>query len=776
MAKKSSGGGWGIVFLIVVGAIASVPAAVWIGLAVVGGVVFLGYLFLGNSGSSQPSSSSTPSLRQDRSLAIRTMRTTYVGLRVEPDNKLSSAQCWIPPGQEFSVGGRTFAGGMVYVGSRLPAINAYDVEPAAIDPKLPVNRVAGTPQMPYWPSYSSITPEARGEYLDWLAGGRRSPNVQIGCVFLFLYGVERRALHDVRTMGDVVAAELPAIAAEVAQLLSTYTASGSFQGYASSLLDALRLRSAPNGKLYELAPPPPLLAGWRRMQMSHKLALGQAARDGAPLSGPWAYSWLMHDEMTSLRKPAERCPEEFRRLFFATYNQKFGQGMKLPVNKTRLKLTYRPASASFRGLIEHDAGDIPDVTVLERPIGALRELANEAADSLDGYSRFIGKYPEKRDSMDAVVLLPPLLWPRDSLVSLGVWLKQLNVEREMQATSLAELMRHFPAWGAMDRNRAEAFASALEHFGAGMEPDVRWGGPMPDEAAPIVLFTIPAAERGKKPTPVYSAAALTMHLGATVSAADGVTIEEEQYLEESLEHLPHLQTYERRRLRAHVKWLLLSKPTLTAMKKRVAGLNASQREAIAAFAVNVAQVQGGLTPDEIKILVKIYRLLELPEELLYSTAHAAATEPVTVQPGAKAAKQFAIPPKGAALSSQSLDRARIAQLNEDSARVSAILTSIFSESTETPVPVEAEQESATDLHVSPVGLGREQSEFVAVLIARERWTRGELEDLASDRGIMLDGSLERVNEAYMDKYGEPLFEGDDPVLINQSVLKEPQPA
>jgi hypothetical protein len=75
-----------------------------------------------------------------------------------------------------------------------------------------------------------------------------------------------------------------------------------------------------------------------------------------------------------------------------------------------------------------------------------------------------------------------------------------------------------------------------------------------------------------------------------------------------------------------------------------------------------------------------------------------------------------------------------------------------------------------------IRLGSNSNQSDSKLVGRESWSRSELEDLASDRGILLDGSLERVNEAYMDKYGEPLFEGDDPVVINQNALKETQPA
>jgi hypothetical protein len=44
--------------------------------------------------------------------------------------------------------------------------------------------------------------------------------------------------------------------------------------------------------------------------------------------------------------------------------------------------------------------------------------------------------------------------------------------------------------------------------------------------------------------------------------------------------------------------------------------------------------------------------------------------------------------------------------------------------------------------------------------------------LAQDRGILLDGALERINEASFDKHDQPFSEGDDPVEINQEVVRE----
>jgi hypothetical protein len=115
---------------------------------------------------------------------------------------------------------------------------------------------------------------------------------------------------------------------------------------------------------------------------------------------------------------------------------------------------------------------------------------------------------------------------------------------------------------------------------------------------------------------------------------------------------------------------------------------------------------------------------------------------------------------------------RIAALHAESEKVSAILGEIFVEET---VRVESDpeaQEAEPEVHDSVMGLDEEHTELVRILCTRPEWTRDELEELAQDRGILLDGALERINEAAFDTYDQPFCEGDDPVEINQEVVKE----
>ena len=44
--------------------------------------------------------------------------------------------------------------------------------------------------------------------------------------------------------------------------------------------------------------------------------------------------------------------------------------------------------------------------------------------------------------------------------------------------------------------------------------------------------------------------------------------------------------------------------------------------------------------------------------------------------------------------------------------------------------------------------------------------------MAAQSQIMLDGALERINEAAFDLVGEPITEGDDPVCVQQNILED----
>lgn len=101
--------------------------------------------------------------------------------------KLSVSNLWIPAGKPVTVRGYVIPGGLLYLGQT--GSHSSSSEPSVIDPTLSVGERASCHDrlMPYWRNYSSVSPEARSAYLEWLSTGKSDPEADIGYVFLYFY-------------------------------------------------------------------------------------------------------------------------------------------------------------------------------------------------------------------------------------------------------------------------------------------------------------------------------------------------------------------------------------------------------------------------------------------------------------------------------------------------------------------------------------------------------------------------------------------------------------
>lgn len=515
---------------------------------------------------------------------------------------------WVPAGGTTSIAGRQIAGGFVYVGGRLKAVSGDGVEPALIDPSLKVDW--GNPDwagagLNYWPSYTRLPARSRAAYLSWLTSGRSHP-VQIGYVFLYFYGLERRAIVDLNL--DIDQPELGAIAAEVRRLLGLYGSNGSFEGYAT---DFLELLSAAKSIDAPLTPPnlSTLQQTWE-VPMAVRVAIGRYVAADQPIPAAWALTLLRTHPEGYLRTPATRCATEFDDLFKFRYAAKFGAGMKVPAPREKVQLVYKPASDGFRGPVVADLSAIPDITKVSGLIIRLRDLGGECTDELDAYSRYIGRNPEAGGTPAAVGLLPSdvLATLADPAIdALRGWVTAA-VEAGPTPVAFDDVVQRWSPGRTSKLARAEAvgLAGLLAKFGVGIEPDVRFGASTPTPGSTAVLFP-QTTDAPAAPTSAYAAASMLVHLTAVVAAADGsVTDTERHQVAEHLEATLGLDAVERARLEAHLQWLTAGKPALTGLKKRLDALTDAQRGTVGAFLVEVAAADGQVTPNEITTLTKVY--------------------------------------------------------------------------------------------------------------------------------------------------------------------------
>jgi hypothetical protein len=160
----------------------------------------------------------------------------------------------------------------------------------------------------------------------------------------------------------------------------------------------------------------------------------------------------------------------------------------------------------------------------------------------------------------------------------------------------------------------------------------------------------------------------------------------------------------------------------------------------------------------------------LDPQSLYSDLHVAAsgnpagalqaTPSVPASTPAKSAGGFA------------LDHERIAQLQRESEQVSALLAQVFVDDLPAEPEEIAVEEAAVEDTSAICGLDADHSAFLRVLVSRTEWAREELEAVAGDMELMLDGALEQINDMAFEHFDMPVTEGEDPFEINPEIMEK----
>lgn len=697
--------------------------------------------------------------------APRSVRKTPVAN--QPRSSANRGQ-WVPLGQSVTVQGRAIPGG-VYVGDRLETVAPHGgTEPALVNPRLSIR---GTPDttgklMGYWPSYSDIRPESRAAYLEWLAADRPA-GAYIGYVFLFFYGIERRVILDA-SEDDDAQLEVPALLAEVERLLSLYGSNGSFSGYASDFLTTARLVHTTGAGELEA---PRERVGWS-IPLEVKLTVGSHVAAGEPIPAEWALGWALTSPEIYPRTPAQRCPEEFADLFALRYKDKFGDGLEIKANKTKLRWEYRPASASFAGVaVSLDAGDIPDVTGLSAPNKALAGLVESVTDDLNAYSRYVGRHDD-RTSAVAVALLPAELISDRLPGPVSKLLSEVSTDAPhiVPSSRLIELVAD-PGTKKLSKRDAAAVATLLEGQGVGIEPDVRFGPINFSHHEQVALWR--DAEVAHAPGDGFAAGTVLLHLGVTVSASDGdVSATEQEQIEASLETSLHLPTAGRQRLRVHLTWLLLTRPGAAGLKARVGSLDAAQRTLIARYLLAVAGADGHISPHEVDVLKRLYRLLGLDPESVHRDLHAVAVDgPVQVLRADQMTGDVPVPTPPRVSDVLVLDPQRLSAVMASTREVSKVLTAVFIE--EEPAATQGSERGVDEVNEDTLaGLDSTHSRFVRALAAQPTWPRAAVDAMAAELGLLASGAIETINEAAFERTGDPVLELGDPIELDAYVMKE----
>ena len=261
--------------------------------------------------------------------------------------------------------------------------NGGRFDASLLDTTLPVSSVSGgDSRLPYWPTYYDCSPWQRYKYRQWLCSDRKDPNLEIGYVFIYFYGLERRVLVDRMDHGP--------IADEIMRLLSIYSRPGPFYRYGSLLLwTTLYLANQVESfSVKQLSAAINATTEWNDNTLMTCLSILKSK--SILLPSRLARVIAERRAKSSSSAVVNRYREEFERLFRIRYRQQFGNGLRMESAKELKRLDYYPASGSLlRFLHSSNQSGLPplqDVLSVTKQFEPLVEIWDQAIESFSKYS------------------------------------------------------------------------------------------------------------------------------------------------------------------------------------------------------------------------------------------------------------------------------------------------------------------------------------------------------------------------------------------------------
>lgn len=686
-------------------------------------------------------SNQVPETRHASITVSRTPSPTVTATR--PPNTLKLQ--WVPPTVCTEIKGRAIPG-MIYA-SDSPL--GYDGEPSAICRSLSADRnPVSVDELPYYPSYGTLTPSQRGFYLDWLARGRRdtSPDgVPTGYLFLFFYGIERRILID----GD----RDPAMWFEVFELLRLYGLKRKSRSISSYFGDFLHFTSyAAGSEGYANVCQTLLdLQGMRISETSLALALANRHRRGETMDWALAHLVAMNLEESRRSVVTERTGDAFKSMFMKRFQAIYPSGMPLKTSKRDHTVRYQTGNATLFPRYYNYGGNAPDAIQLKVPgvislksqFKGLSTIWNECIEDLSGYSRAVARLSNatqvtNQDLLKAHLSLPPELRHEHKHPFAEAFQQTLescpesNGVRFMPVTGLAALL-DIPQRAVLTQKQSEDVAALVESLGYTLAPHPRLLNLPLSGTQEIAVIRFNTGTE----TPELGGMLRLLYLAVLIASADGVIDQAELAVFHRSSGIT--DNFGMTQLMATEAALVRDTQIASKQLSKIArSVPAAQRMAVFKLLVHIACCDDVLSSDENRLLKKIAKTFQLPDGALDDVLTEDSTfHTVTVtDAGTKSKGEIIPPPPGAGTAPAfSLDMDRIAALTAETAEVVSILSKALAE------------ESHDEPETAPsIGKGSPLASSVPV---------GSIPEWAQD----LD---ERYHSAFLDILSEP---GSESLLL-----------
>ena len=665
-------------------------------------------------------------------------------------------QDWVPKNQVVEIAGRSI-NGLVYVGKPPKVKTGYFKNQhcqAYIDPSLPIKIGLGhtsRSKVTAFASYSTLSANDRGNYLNWLATGKSYEYFDPRFIQVYFLGLERRLLIDDPTAQDTIdiVDELDQLLIKFSNLNLLYIEE--MRHFYQLVTDVAPYYANATKSNYVLDPLIPKIEG------------GLKILNNQPLTYQQFYCYLMEIDDENIQSVRQKYPQVFELKFKEEFEKLYPEGCEsiLPDDVVMYR-EYQSISGEFscEGYFRFNGTELPaylDIFIWQdviHPLGL--QIANE-----------LRQTQGMRKAFEETIVSPSYTGYNNTGLSSAYFNHQKNIaknwkERILKEKSeiLVEDVLNFCSYslppGEINKALWEKTVSRFAEFGFGLIPDICLFMNYRDFDAPVTLVELETQDQSWAKTPKkYFSVLVSVALGFLIFSKDGsLTKSQKSAIEELIKKTKGLTATEKSRL-THNYQRMLKIPPFEKFISRIGHYKKKiDPKIVRPFLAKCANMENSNTTKTVSLIETVYKRLGIDTALVYSDLHG---EELTPDASVNHKKKS---------SPRELDYNKISKIRSETEKVSEVLGDIFSDQQE------ALAVNNIDLTSNVLGLDSKHEALVRNLIKRSSWTANEFQNLVKQQGLFPDGALELINEWAFDKFDAPLIDDHEGFHIEADVVEK----
>lgn len=690
--------------------------------------------------------------------------------------KLSQKCEWINEDQDIEVHGIKLTKGNFYLGEKFLLPKEYRREWSNESPYLYASvlntelHISTSDEQPYmtFSSYTDMSPYWRYQYLRWLSGDVPVEDVSLDLLLLYLHGLEIRMFLDKKTTNmqrSIILKNVIKLKDPVIERAGIYDYD--IKLFFNKFIDCAITKYFPSTPLEYVSEAE--LYDYRTYK---SCILEQAIEDKKAISCDFAYS-LALNTLDFGRIIPPKYSSHLKNRFDHYFKTQHPRGIRISRIEGVSRYSYSIMNRNITNKYFKPEQKYISSEVYESKINtweilnAIREPYWTIEREFASYNRFIVDNGGK-ETLSAIFALPNYIdiHAEEKVASFKKYLETNFVNKKYVVLEINKLLILWEYSRKGEKNLhkkyVDSIIEALHVLGYGIAPNYNIDKKRFSFSDKVVIYQ--NSEQAKVGmNNAYARMEVFVKMAAQIIYSNNQTIEDNIYVCSYISNQVDNEI-NKKQLSAYFEWLLIDKQRFDSKLKDVIPLlfNEFQRIETCEALIGLCCVGGNVNTKRVEIVKKTLPLWGIDNTDIHSRIHRILTGEidnfVTIEKQSNAT-EFSIPKKENVKPRFYIDTKRLLEIEKETHESRKILSEIF------------ENEDSLITTSSPI-IRNFDLDVLDLLLTKESWSRGEIENICKERGLMLGSLLEKLNDYSYDKINNAIIDDDGEMIYISTEYKD----